>query len=328
MKSKIVLVCLFNMFFVLQCVKAQNIQTFGDIIQLSLNSYKAGEIQWQFSKDKLEWKDITGATKTDLIYKVADSGYFRARVSNPCKYFSDTTFIEVWKREYHMNLIKGLNNQGLVYENGKIYVANDIDGINSQIIKYDWNTQTVIRKILNLAIGHGAEIDYLKSKKQLFATNGSGNAICKVYSINIEDTVPAIQRTYNLAKLGYSSLIALNEEKNIFYVISSLTGDKGSHVITPVDIETGIPDIANQFTLPNMGLPNGAKFRNGKLYFLLGSTSTIIAIIDTEKKKLDKVIVFPNTDEPEGLGIIEDSVNNSFKFVVGYVNDCVYTVSF
>src|ERR1035437_10026014 len=123
MKTKVVILHFFIMFFFSQYLKGQNTQIYGDNIQLSLNAYKGGEIQWQFSIDKLTWKNIAGATKTDLDYRVTDSGYFRAKVTNQCKYFSDTTFIEVWKREYQMNLIKGLNNQGLVYVSGKIYVA-------------------------------------------------------------------------------------------------------------------------------------------------------------------------------------------------------------
>lgn len=72
---------------------AQYYQLIGDTIELNLDGYKGGNIQWQFSSDKQNWENIKGAINEKLTYIVSGTGYFRAKV-NKCnlEYFTDTTF--------------------------------------------------------------------------------------------------------------------------------------------------------------------------------------------------------------------------------------------
>lgn len=89
---------LFLSFFFLYCyqVYSQNTEIFGDSIEINLSVYQGSKIQWQFSKDKNNWTDITSSNKITLNYKIIESGYFRALV-NTCEgklYISDTTYIK------------------------------------------------------------------------------------------------------------------------------------------------------------------------------------------------------------------------------------------
>lgn len=326
---KIRYIVLLTFIFTFPYMRSSGIEVYGDSIFLSTSSTLNGKFQWQFSKDSVNWINIEGANKKEYKHRVVESGYFRVRIQDKCEYFSKNQYVEVWKRDFYMNINKGLINQGLVCNDGRLYVSNDINGVYSKIVVYDWLSKLALKEIPNLPIGHGAELDYQKSTKIMFATNGGGTNPCKVYTLNIEDAQPTIQKTYNLSQLGNSSIIALDDENNIFYILSTLSGgDYGNTTITPVDIRTGIPDLSRQFTLPFIGVPQGAKFKKGKIYFLMGVNSTIITVIDPIQKKLIEKIVFPNTSEPEGLGIIDDVLSNKFKFVVGYANDTVYVISF
>jgi hypothetical protein len=78
----------------LQISKAQNTQKVGDTIEVVLDGYKEGKIQWQFSKDKQNWINVNNANSEKLIQKVSETGFFRAKIENGnCPYFADETFI-------------------------------------------------------------------------------------------------------------------------------------------------------------------------------------------------------------------------------------------
>ena len=75
-------------------VDAQNVEIIGDTIEIQIDGYKTGEIQWQFSKDKQTWENLTNSNSEKLTCKVTKTGFFRAKVENGnCPYFSDETFI-------------------------------------------------------------------------------------------------------------------------------------------------------------------------------------------------------------------------------------------
>lgn len=75
-------------------VEAQNVEIIGDTIEIKIDGYKTGGIQWQFSKDKQKWENLANANTEQLLYKVIDTGFFRAKVENgTCAYYSDEKFI-------------------------------------------------------------------------------------------------------------------------------------------------------------------------------------------------------------------------------------------
>lgn len=77
-------------------VNAQNTTMIGDTLQLSIDGYKGGQIQWQFSTDSIKWTDIKGATIEKLNQVFTTSGFFRAKVINlKCEYYSNNTFIGI-----------------------------------------------------------------------------------------------------------------------------------------------------------------------------------------------------------------------------------------
>jgi uncharacterized protein (TIGR02145 family) len=76
-------------------LKSQNNECIGDSINISLQDYKLGSIQWQFSNDKENWVDIENETKDKLSYILIESGFFRAKVTyGNCIYFADTLNID------------------------------------------------------------------------------------------------------------------------------------------------------------------------------------------------------------------------------------------
>ena len=69
-------------------------EVIGDSIKIQIDGYKAGKIQWQFSPDKQKWEDLTKANSEILSYRIAQTGFFHAKVENgSCPYLSDETFI-------------------------------------------------------------------------------------------------------------------------------------------------------------------------------------------------------------------------------------------
>ena len=52
-----------------------------DSVELTLNNYQYGSIQWQYSTDTVSWFNIPGAIDTILIYKPEQTQYVRASVS-------------------------------------------------------------------------------------------------------------------------------------------------------------------------------------------------------------------------------------------------------
>ncbi|MBR4646197.1 MAG: fibrobacter succinogenes major paralogous domain-containing protein, partial [Bacteroidales bacterium] len=52
-----------------------------DSVELTLNNYQYGNIQWQYSTDTISWYDIPGANDTLLVYKPDQTQYVRASVS-------------------------------------------------------------------------------------------------------------------------------------------------------------------------------------------------------------------------------------------------------
>ena len=52
-----------------------------DSVELTLNNYQYGSIQWQYSLDTVSWFDISGATSTQLTYFPEQTQFVRAAVS-------------------------------------------------------------------------------------------------------------------------------------------------------------------------------------------------------------------------------------------------------
>ena len=85
------------LFHMLNSTSAQNVEIIGDTCEISMNGYKGGSIQWQFSNDNSKWKDINGANNQVLSYKISETVYFRAKVTDgKCSFISETNSIEAF----------------------------------------------------------------------------------------------------------------------------------------------------------------------------------------------------------------------------------------
>ena len=76
---------------------AQFIECIGNTIEIPLDGYKNGTIQWQVSVNGNDWSNIPAATGTTLSHVINETGYFRARVNyGNCDFYSAVTYIQAF----------------------------------------------------------------------------------------------------------------------------------------------------------------------------------------------------------------------------------------
>ena len=90
---------LYLLLFVSFChfsLHAQHIHDVGESIEIKLEGYIEGNIEWQFSEDGTKWINIPNETSVILKTTLKKTGLFRSRVSVcNAEYFSDTTQVFV-----------------------------------------------------------------------------------------------------------------------------------------------------------------------------------------------------------------------------------------
>jgi len=92
---------------------AQHIHVSGENIDIKLEGYKEGNIEWQFSEDGAKWIIIPNETSALLKTTLQKTGFFRSRISVcSTEYFSDTTqvFVSNTDTEYVDNIGKYLTS--------------------------------------------------------------------------------------------------------------------------------------------------------------------------------------------------------------------------
>ena len=68
---------------------AQTKEIYGDSIELSIDGYKNGKIQWQISSDSLNWNNIEGANANLYDFVNTKNNYYRAKITDRnCSYIS------------------------------------------------------------------------------------------------------------------------------------------------------------------------------------------------------------------------------------------------
>jgi len=76
-------------------VYSQNTVMIGDSVQLSIDGYKGGQIQWQVSTDSINWKDSVEAKSNSLSVQIQKNTYYRAKVTlDKCSYISSINSIK------------------------------------------------------------------------------------------------------------------------------------------------------------------------------------------------------------------------------------------
>lgn len=159
---------------------AQNTEMIGDTLELNVNGYKEGQIQWQFSNDSVKWSDIVGATNRNMKYKINEKSYFRAKITvGKCIYYTGVSPIKAFdfkvvdekgdsifsKTSEYIILIPDIQNYISFYNNNK-YLQNMIDWI----VKFN-NTGFKIKIVLQLGdVTNGNSIPEWKVAKEIFGT--------------------------------------------------------------------------------------------------------------------------------------------------------------
>jgi len=97
MKIYTILVLLFFLLFSQFKLKAQNTEVIGDSIELSIEGYKGGQIQWQQSTDSTNWVDIVGAQKRSISLQILGCTYYRAIITlEKCSFTSKVSSIKAY----------------------------------------------------------------------------------------------------------------------------------------------------------------------------------------------------------------------------------------
>ncbi|MDP4201567.1 MAG: hypothetical protein Q8861_02645 [Bacteroidota bacterium] len=111
----------------------QNIVLSGDTIEIELEGTYRGDIQWQFSKDSINWTNIKDQTSPTLKDVIHEEGYFRAQVSScVSNYFSKACYIEVIN----------INNEDYKKNLEPIFKLNDLKWCNIPVPKGYRQSQT------------------------------------------------------------------------------------------------------------------------------------------------------------------------------------------
>ncbi|GAB1416556.1 hypothetical protein MASR2M117_19620 [Paludibacter sp.] len=92
----------------LNFLSSQEYQFIGDTIEIEMNGYKGGIVQWQQSLDKVNWTDIPGSNKVKQDIIIKQKGYFRAKVTN-CEElsYSDTTTFTIYNKPLKIGVFGG-----------------------------------------------------------------------------------------------------------------------------------------------------------------------------------------------------------------------------
>jgi len=93
MKSKLYVLIIFLSILFIQKIKTQNYFDIGDSLELNIQNYKYGVIQWQFSSDSLTWNNLNLAPDTLIKTRIDRSGFYRAQVN----YCSDSYNSDIYQ---------------------------------------------------------------------------------------------------------------------------------------------------------------------------------------------------------------------------------------
>ncbi len=108
-KKKINTICFFLIFLFIGMNKIYSqVGLIGDTVDVGINGYKGGVVQWQFSNDKKKWNYIEAANKQNEKIKICLNGYARAKISN-CNQInlSDSLFFHVNEKVYSIGVFGG-----------------------------------------------------------------------------------------------------------------------------------------------------------------------------------------------------------------------------
>ena len=101
----------------------------GDTALIKLKGDIRGEIQWQESYAKEEWQDIKGENTNELLRKINDTTFFRAKITEEsCE---KPLYSEVVK----INVMK-LSPKTIIIDTTKTYLVSDTSEVENEIYKY------------------------------------------------------------------------------------------------------------------------------------------------------------------------------------------------
>jgi glycerophosphoryl diester phosphodiesterase len=167
-------------------IQAQDHLINNDTVELSINGYKAGNIQWQFSYDNKNFTNILGADSSTLKFKMNDSGIFRAKVlSGNCSYFTTEQFI----------FAQAVNSNNIILNDEK---SN---------IKISWNLNLNSALVKNYLLNFKDTVINIDAKTSYFAMPRKLDYYGKEFSIKAvtynDLESPAIQTKYenNFSKI-------------------------------------------------------------------------------------------------------------------------------
>lgn len=187
-------------------IYAQSTELIGDTIELSVNGYKEGQIQWQISNDSVKWTDLVGAIKPVTKAKINQNCYYRAKISKEkCIYYSSCTFIKACF--YKIRNLNFTHSNDTVRFTWLDPVSDDFKGISISN-KYD-NSQVFVPKgQMSFKYKYDSNIDsILFNFKPVYVTTNIINDT--TIKINNYELFFSVNNRF-VAHRGYSSLYPEN----------------------------------------------------------------------------------------------------------------------
>jgi hypothetical protein len=188
----------------------------------------------------------------------------------------------------HFPIKPNLNNQGLAFHDGYIYVGYDITNGSGMIERYgpdgalDQNYGRVA-----LPTRHTAELAYRTADNRLYAISGGGNEPTYVYRITQDGK--AVDNVYDFSAYGNSGLLAFDNTNDLLLLMTSTSGgDKGEPTFRLIDLNNNNA-VVLQFSIANQGIPQGLEIVDGIIYLYTNEKITMLDLSGNilGKKELD-----------------------------------------
>ncbi len=192
------------------------------------------------------------------------------------------------------------NQQGLAYDGENYYVGFDMGKNNGLLIKYNNKGKELKRSSL-LEIGHTADISYFNG--YLYVANGGGMNPTVIYKVDFEND--KVIELIDLKKYGQSALLAINDRGNL--IIHTSQDDKSEHHFSFLD-NSYEPTL--QFSIPNIGIPQGMEFVNNMIYFY---TNNLITIISSKGDVLRQIPLKNIEGESQGIAITNGHISIGYN---------------
>jgi hypothetical protein len=168
-----------------------------------------------------------------------------------------------------------LNNQGIAFSDGYVYVGYDVTNGNGMIERYSMNgvlDENYGR--VSVPTRHTAELAYRTADNRLYAVSGGGSEPAYVYRLS--QNGKAVENVYDFSAFGNSGLLAIDNKNDVFLLMTTTSGgDAGDPIFRLIDPNNN-NSVLIQLSIPNQGVPQGVEILDGIIYLYTNNRITML----------------------------------------------------